>query len=88
MEAVEIDFRRGQRGIEARGTIIPRPGIGQASGSRHPIEIEAEPVDDDAVAAKGDLAGEAQRAGGHGLLIAALGQPGDERARIVSLDPG
>ena len=88
MDAVEVDFRCGQRGIEARRPVITRPGIGQASGGRHPIDIEVEPFDDDAVAADRDVPGELQRAGGYGLLIAAFGEPGDQRARILGLDPG
>ena len=39
------------------------------------------------VAAERDIAGETQRTAPRGLRIGALGQPGNEGARIVGLDP-
>ena len=85
MDTVEIDFRRGERDIEPRRPIVARPGIGQPSGDGHAIELELEPLERDRVAAEGNVAAEAQRTDGRGLLIAASGQPSDERARIVGL---
>ena len=85
MDAVEIDFRRGERDVEPRRPVVACPGIGQTSGDGHAIELELEPLERDRVAAEGNIAAEAQRTDGRGLLIAASGQPGDERTRIVGL---
>ena len=88
MDAVEIDVGRGERGVEPRRPVVARPDIGESSVDRHAVELELEPLDRDGVAAQPHVAAEAERTGGDGLRIRALGQPGHERARIAGLDPG
>ena len=84
MHAVEVDVGRRERGVEPRRAVVVRPGIGHTPGDRHAIELELEPIDGDGILAEGDIAAEAQRTGGRGLLLAAFGQPGNERARIAA----
>ncbi len=88
VDAVEVDLGRRERGVEPRRPVVVGPGIAEAPGHGHAIELELEPIDRDGVIAERDLAGEAQRTGGNGLRVGAIGQPGEERARIVRFDLG
>ena len=88
VDAVEIDFGRGERSVEPRRPVSLRPGIGQTSRHRHAVELELEPIDRDGIVAERDVAAQPQRAGDRGLGIGAFAQPADERARIARFDPG
>src|SRR5262249_62368518 len=85
LNAVEIDFRRGERGIESRRPVITRPGVSQAPGDGHAIDVGLELLDRDGLGAHRYTAGEAQRTGGCGLLIAAFAPPSGKRAPVVAL---
>src|SRR5262249_59549951 len=80
LNAVEIDFRRGERGLESRRPVITRPGVGQAPGDDHAIDVELELLDRDGLGAHRYMAGETQRTGGCRFLIASFAPPNRKRA--------
>ena len=88
LDAVEIDFRCAQRGLESRRPVITRPGVGQPPSDRHAVDVEFQLVDRDGLDAHRYIAGEAQRTSGSRLLVAAFAQPSSEGARIAGLELG
>ena len=85
--AVEIDFRRGESGLDSRRTVAAGPGIGQTSLQRHAVDFRLQPLDGDHVAAEADFALGAERTG-RGRRLDPIGQPGDKSARVAGVDLG
>src|SRR5207247_3196580 len=88
LNAVEIDFRCVQRGLEPRRPVITRPGVSQPPGDRHAVDVEFQLLDRHGLGAHRYIAGEAQRTSGSRWLVAVFAQPSSEGARITGLELG
>ena len=64
IDAVEIDFRRGDGGVEPRWPLVASPGIGHASVDVQAIKLKLESLDRDRVAAERDIGAKAPRTDG------------------------